>query len=675
MSGGAVPPRQEGSAAPARVLVVDDDEAIRRFLADWLKAEGYESRTAASAEEGRALLERERFAVLLCDVRLPGMSGMELLDWTRERRPELACLMISGVSDRETAVDAVQRGAYGYLTKPLHQTELAVSLSGAIERQRQVRGSQEYEQRLEREREDLLRAHADRRILLDQLDEFHRIDDRNEAFGKAVEVLQQFVPVRHHRILLQEGRGRTLRRYREPETALDQSLLVLGEEELSFVIEQGRASLIPLDPAEHPDLVAQEIRGHLLVPLLARTGVLGMIALFVSLDETSNQFVMELADHVGRAVASTLEKIRLNENLRTQSDLMDNVLESVPHAMIAVDLDDQIITLNRNAELMFDIRRFFAIKEQYQNVLPEKVAVVFRSLVLMTLKGRGTVNYELEHQIGDKTSLTIGISTSIIHDRDGNKQGVLFICRDLSLTREVEKLRELDKMKSEFVHTVSHELKTPLTAILGGTEILLTDRDKLDAEQQEIVQIVEDGGKRLQRLITDLLDLSKLESGRIDLQEAENQLTEVADETLALLAGRSAKHQLLTDYEPDLPRILFDRNKIQQVMENLVSNAIKYSPGGGKVTVKIATGEDNHLQVDVADHGMGIPADALERVFEKFYRVDSSSTAEIEGTGLGLSIVKHIVEMHGGKIWVTSQVGRGSTFSFKLPIRKGLANA
>jgi signal transduction histidine kinase len=248
--------------------------------------------------------------------------------------------------------------------------------------------------------------------------------------------------------------------------------------------------------------------------------------------------------------------------------------------------------------------------------------------------------------------------------------GVLFIGRDLALSREVDKLRRLDQLKDEFVHTVSHELKTPLTAILGGTEILMLDLQRLEPDQRELLQIVDEGSRRLRTLIDDLLDLSRLEGGRVELYLSDEQLSQIADQTIHFLAARGP-HRVEREYR-SVPRVRVDRDKIRQVFENLLSNAIKYSPGGGAITIRITQTEGGEaIQVDIADQGIGIARDQQAKVFEKFYRVDASTTAQVEGTGLGLSITQHLVELHGGKIWLDSAPGRGSTFSFTIPLERG----
>jgi PAS domain S-box-containing protein len=236
--------------------------------------------------------------------------------------------------------------------------------------------------------------------------------------------------------------------------------------------------------------------------------------------------------------------------------------------------------------------------------------------------------------------------------------------------RDVTQERELDRMKTEFVSQVSHELRTPLTAIKGFTELLLDgDAGDVNDEQQEYLDIVKSNVDRLVALINDLLDISRIESGRIKLDLAAIDVAAIIRSVVAtmrpLLEGK--QQTLTTTIEADLPEAMGDRDRVVQVMTNLVSNAYKYTQAGGAIEVSAASSGDM-LRVAVRDNGMGIPADDIPRLFTRFFRVDSSLTREIGGTGLGLSIVKSIVELQGGTVSVESEVGQGSTFGFTLPL-------
>jgi len=248
---------------------------------------------------------------------------------------------------------------------------------------------------------------------------------------------------------------------------------------------------------------------------------------------------------------------------------------------------------------------------------------------------------------------------------DGRVRGVVTVLRDITSQKE------LDRMKSNFLSVVSHELKTPLHSIKGFVDIILMGKTgPVNETQADFLGTVRDQTTSLQNLINDLLEFSRLDSGQVKLRLSDVSLEKVADSVIDKLSPMADQEgvEIELQIEGPLANIQADQMRIEQVLTNLVHNAIKFTPQGGKVTVR-AHNLEGEVEVDVADTGIGIPGEALERVFDRFYQVDSSSTRHYRGTGLGLTISKHIVEYHRGRIWVESTEGEGSTFRVVLPIR------
>jgi signal transduction histidine kinase len=236
--------------------------------------------------------------------------------------------------------------------------------------------------------------------------------------------------------------------------------------------------------------------------------------------------------------------------------------------------------------------------------------------------------------------------------------------------RDVTQQREVDRMKSEFVSHVSHELRTPLTSIAGFIDLILEgEAGEIDENQHRYLSIVNNNANRLVDLINDLLDISRIEAGRIDLRCSTLDLGAlVTTAATALRPQIDAHHQLLDLAVPDtLPNVWGDADRVLQILTNLLSNASKYTPDGGQLRIRAEPHEDM-IAVSVSDTGVGMSPEELSRLFTRFYRVNNELTSEITGTGLGLAITRSLVEMHGGTITVSSTPGAGSVFTFTLPV-------
>ena len=236
--------------------------------------------------------------------------------------------------------------------------------------------------------------------------------------------------------------------------------------------------------------------------------------------------------------------------------------------------------------------------------------------------------------------------------------------------REIE---QLSKLRGEFVSTVSHEFRTPLTGIQGFSE-MMRDEDLTIAQMREYAGDINKDAQRLARLISDMLDLDRMESGLMTLIANPVDLNGIVSDAAAQFRLRSASHPITLDLDHGLPKLTGDPDRLRQVVTNLLSNAIKYSPGGGAVELRTRR-EANQVMLTVRDHGIGIPNEHLETIFERYSRIESMATHTIQGTGLGLPIVRQIVQLYQGKVWATSEAGKGSVFHVQLPLAASKAPA
>jgi signal transduction histidine kinase len=237
------------------------------------------------------------------------------------------------------------------------------------------------------------------------------------------------------------------------------------------------------------------------------------------------------------------------------------------------------------------------------------------------------------------------------------------------LELEASERDRLDRMKDEFVLTASHELRSPLTSVQGFAELLMMDRDSLTQRQVETVEIILDNCRHLVRLLNDLLDLARSDAGRLAIRPRPTQLAPLVEEVVRTLRGQTdSSGQTLTEkIELNLPLVEVEPDRIRQILVNLITNSHEYSPERASIQVSVGVA-DAAVEINVTDNGPGIPPAQMEHIFERFVRGDAGLTQRVGGTGLGLAISKSLVELHGGTIGVDSEVGRGSTFTVRLPL-------
>ncbi len=251
----------------------------------------------------------------------------------------------------------------------------------------------------------------------------------------------------------------------------------------------------------------------------------------------------------------------------------------------------------------------------------------------------------------------------------GHQMGVaLEKMRLAQKTSEIELLRKLDRLRSELIANVSHELRTPLGLIKLACTTLLREDVDIDREAwQEFLCDIDDEADKLEKIVNNLLDLSQMSDGQLRLDKYPTDVGQLAGQVMESMKGQLTDGRLVHDFPADPLMVTVDPERVEQVLRNLLRNAIKYSPRGGTIAIK-GRGKDREVCISVSDQGIGIPADDLERVFERFYRVENEITRRVRGAGLGLAVCRSIIETHGGRIWIESTLGAGTTVYFTLPV-------
>ncbi len=402
------------------------------------------------------------------------------------------------------------------------------------------------------------------------------------------------------------------------------------------------------------------------LPMIARDEVVGIIYVFrgypTAFSADDRALLASFADQAAIAVHNA----RLYLQTIQEKRRLDAILESSADGILIMNAAHTIQRFNRALSQITGWNAAEAIGKKHDDVIrwarrEPKPGLGEAEADGWPLAARPTPLYvegDLMRQGGGYVAA--GITYAPLFDREGRLVNLIANVRDIT------KFREAEEVKSTFISIISHELKTPVSLIKGYAETLRREDAHWDAATvQDSLDVIAEEADRLAELIENLLDASRLQAGALKLNHAEVLLDQLATRLVEKFRTQSDAHSLSAEFPPDFPPVMGDEERLRQVLSNLLSNALKYSPGGN-VVVRGKV-EPQQVVVSVSDEGPGIAAPDLPRVFDRFYRADSDLTKRAKGAGLGLYLAKSVIEAHGGRIWAESLPGRGATFSFSLP--------
>lgn len=379
--------------------------------------------------------------------------------------------------------------------------------------------------------------------------------------------------------------------------------------------------------------------------------------------------IRDLVDHcrqAARSLQGELDDLRLRTGvLERQKRHTEAILYSLRDVVIVLDEFDRVLLANRAAEHLLGLDSKQAQHQPLSDLVgPDHQDVL--EFLRQSRKGRGDASRrQMEWTDQGGGSLSYDCVACCVRDERGTDCGVVAVLHDV--TRE----KEIARIKNDFVGYVSHELKTPLASITAYAEMLMDGEANDEQTRREFMAVIQSQATRLNRLIEDILNISRIESGLMPVRKVPLSLAILVEEQVQMIRSYAEeRHVRMLGPKPIIyDQVLADRDMMSLVIVNLLSNAVKYNTPGGSVTVEAEVDEVGSVaRVSVTDTGVGIPKEDLEHLFEKFYRA-SANADRAEGTGLGLNLVKQIVEkLHGGRVFVQSQVGAGSTFGFELPL-------
>jgi len=387
--------------------------------------------------------------------------------------------------------------------------------------------------------------------------------------------------------------------------------------------------------------------------------------------EEFNEEDVRLLERMARNVGSIIANLQLYREVVEEREELLQTFESLTAGLILISPDGRISQINATARAIFDAEQDVVGKNAWESLKMdnERELEKLRNAYLHVTKGDEVGKIDITVTIAG-LERTYEVQAAMVRSEEGKDLGVVAIFMDIT------ELRNVDKMKSSFVAMASHELRTPLTAIKGFVSTLLMDDGFAPDERREFYSIIDQECDRLTRLINDLLNTARIEAGQSlkpDYQTV--NVNEMLKKVVMIQQQTTTRHKIAEDTPEPLPDIVGDADKLDQILTNLLNNAVKYSPSGGTITVHGHVDGD-HLLIGVQDEGLGLAPDQLTRVFERFHRVNNEDNRRIYGTGLGLYLVKHLVErVHLGKIWAESTLGVGSTFWVRIPIQLDVEHA
>ncbi|MFH0985001.1 MAG: PAS domain-containing sensor histidine kinase [Candidatus Omnitrophota bacterium] len=366
-----------------------------------------------------------------------------------------------------------------------------------------------------------------------------------------------------------------------------------------------------------------------------------------------------------------MKKKKAEKTLKQHEDYFRRLVQDANSIILRMDIRGRVTFVNKFAQ------KFFGFKEKEilgQSVLGTIVSVTdsagkdLKAMIKDLVRHPGKyVNNENENTLRSGERVWISWTNKALSDKKAQTHEILCVGNDISKIKKAEELLEqMDKRKSAFVANVSHEFKNPLSAMSLAMAFLYDgSAGPVNEKQKEVLAIAQSSTGRLIRLVTDLLDVSKIEAGKMKLKKEKIGVVNLAEEVLASNAGMIAKKNLALekDFSESAGEVRADRDKLTEVLINLLSNAVKYTPSGGKITLRLS-GTKKEVRFEISDSGPGIAKEDFCKLFDKFERLTAERQ---EGTGLGLAITKDIIELHKGRIWVESELGKGSQFIFTLP--------
>jgi PAS domain S-box-containing protein len=614
-----------------RVLQVDDDEIDLR-LAKRALSKSTQSKfnvdTAGTMADAITKIKANQYDVVLLDLGLPDSTGIDTVKKVCQANPNVPIVVLTGLEDEQIGLSAIQNGAADYLVKgPAMENSLVRTALYAIERRKVAEKLRESQQMLQ--------------SVLDSVPQAVFWKDRNLVYLGCNPIFARHAGLSSPQDIVGKTDYDLCWRKEEAEhfRIIDSKVMETNTPEFHIMESQLQAD------GKQAWLDTNKVPLH-----DSQGNVVGVLGTYEDITERRE---------AERALQIAEERYR-------------TIFENSAVAIMMADDQERLISWNKFTENLLGFGKDDLYLKPVKSLYPDDEWEKIRT---HDVRQKG-MQHHLETQIAKKTGeiIDVDVSLSVLKDPEGRVTGSIGVILDITERKEAErKMKEAMELKSQFISTVSHELRTPLTIIKEDIAIIMDGAaGRVKPKQREMLEMAQRNIDRLARLINDVLDFQKLQSGKAKFNMQENNINGVIEQVYNTMAGVTKKKgvELRLVLDNTLPKTLFDNDKMIQVLTNLVSNSMKFTEKG---SITIASKKiENAIRVSISDTGCGIKQEDMSKLFRQFQQLSTGNNRKTGGTGLGLAISKDIVEKHGGRTWVESEFGKGTTFHFLLPIKSAV---